>query len=297
MLEFWRQVDWFLQSEKHCVLALVMRTSGSTPRKKGAQMVISEDHAMGTIGGGIGERQLIHVCQSLLKSGSIHQSLQLALDGEPAAPGMGICGGVMDLALWLIPAGTDLFAQSAAWHAQGKPVTWGLSAERFPFLSKESSVDGLNYPAPPTLLLFGGGHCGRALARITPTMDCHLVVIDDVEACREASNYPPGTSFARDCSELGELSDSTMAILLTRHFKQDVAILSYLSKQSMDFVGMMGSRQRVGHVLEACRQKGVSESFLAGVHAPVGMDIGAETPEEIAISILAQIIAHRHQTS
>ena len=87
-----------------------------------------------------------------------------------------------------------------------------------------------------------------------------------------------------------------MAILLTRHFKQDVAILSYLSKQSMDFVGMMGSRQRVGHVLEACREKGVSESFLAGVHAPVGMDIGAETPEEIAISILAQIIAHRHQT-
>ena len=88
-----------------------------------------------------------------------------------------------------------------------------------------------------------------------------------------------------------------MAILLTRHFKQDVAILSYLSKQSMDFVGMMGSRQRVGYVLETCREKGVSESFLAGVHAPVGMNIGAETPEEIAISILAQIIAHRHQTS
>ena len=117
---------------KHCVLALVMRTWINSP-KKGAQMVISEDHAMGTIGGGIGERQLIHVCQSLLKSGNTHQSLQLALDGEPAAPGMGICGGVMDLALWVIPAGTDLFAQSAAWHAQGKPVTWGLSAEEVSF--------------------------------------------------------------------------------------------------------------------------------------------------------------------
>lgn len=83
MLEFWRQVDRSLQSEKHCVFALVIHTSGSTPRKKGAQMVISEDHAMCTIGGGIVERQLIYVCQSLLKSGSSHQPLQVALTCSP----------------------------------------------------------------------------------------------------------------------------------------------------------------------------------------------------------------------
>ena len=89
MLEFWGQVDRSLQSAKHCVLALVRHTSGSTPRKKGAQVVISEDHAIGTIGGGIGERQLIHVCQSLLKSGSSHQPLQVALTCSPnPRPGM-----------------------------------------------------------------------------------------------------------------------------------------------------------------------------------------------------------------
>ena len=123
MLRFWRGRSVSQKGMRACV---GMRTLDQLPEKKG-----SNGHRVRIIHGhhwwGYRERQLIHVCQSLLKSGNTHQSLQLALDGEPAAPGMGICGGVMDLALWVIPAGTDLFAQSAAWHAQ---ETGDLGPER-----------------------------------------------------------------------------------------------------------------------------------------------------------------------
>jgi xanthine dehydrogenase accessory factor len=143
------------------------------------------------------------------------------------------------------------------------------------------------------LLIVGAGHCGQALHRLARELDFDVWLHDTRAACFNQADFTGATVLCGDASRLAEALDTARpvyAVLLNRDYPADIAALAVIAPAAPVFVGMMGSRRRVAQVRAALPQL---EGALAGLASPVGLEIGAETPGEIAVSILAQLIAAR----
>ena len=150
---------------------------------------------------------------------------------------------------------------------------------------------------PATLLIVGGGHIGQSLAGIASQVGFSVAVLDDREAFANAERFP--TADRVICGDFAEelrrfpIDAHTYIVLVSRGHKQDELSLREVATSEAAYVGMIGSRRRVGAVLTHLTREGLPQEALGRVHTPIGLDIGAETPEEIAVSIIAQIISVR----
>jgi xanthine dehydrogenase accessory factor len=145
----------------------------------------------------------------------------------------------------------------------------------------------------PKLVIIGSGHLGQALSRIAKMLDFDIAVLDPMA---KKESFPEATQVVADFVDKGlpkiHVNKSTYIVILTRH-KDDVPALIGSLKTSAAYVGMIASRRRAALVFNQVLKKGVSEKELERVYSPVGLDIGGDTPEEIAISILGEIIKIR----
>ena len=143
------------------------------------------------------------------------------------------------------------------------------------------------------LVIIGSGHLTQALSRIAKMLDFDIAVLDPM-AKKEC--FPEAAEVVADFVEKGlpkiHVDRSTYIVILTRH-KDDVPALKASLKTNAAYIGMIASRRRAGLVFKQLLKKGVSEKQFERVYSPVGLDIGADTPEEIAISILSEIIKIR----
>ena len=150
---------------------------------------------------------------------------------------------------------------------------------------------------PATLLIVGGGHIGQSLAGIASQVGFSVAVLDDREAFANAERFPAADRVI--CGDFAEelrrfpIDAHTYIVLVSRGHKQDELSLREVATSEAAYVGMIGSRRRVGAVLTHLTREGLPQEALGRVHTPIGLDIGAETPEEIAVSIIAQIISVR----
>lgn len=153
------------------------------------------------------------------------------------------------------------------------------------------------YEAPARLLVVGGGHVGLAVATLGELCGMEVAVFDDREEFANRERFPMAehihvgdTAAALDAMAIGP---SDYFVLVSRGHQLDELALRHSVGRGAAYVGMIGSRRRTLTVLEHLRESGVSAEALAAVRTPIGLDIGAETPEEIAVSILAEIIMVR----
>ena len=150
---------------------------------------------------------------------------------------------------------------------------------------------------PAALLIIGAGHIGQSLAVIGAHAGLVVTVLDDRESFANEERFPTaGRVICGDIvEELGRLAidETTYVVLVSRGHKQDEAGLRAVVESDAAYVGMIGSKRRVGTVLTHLAQEGYSREALERVYTPIGLDIGAETPEEIAVSIVAEIISVR----
>ncbi len=150
---------------------------------------------------------------------------------------------------------------------------------------------------PATLLIVGGGHIGQSLAAIASQVGFSVAVLDDRAAFANTERFPTADRVV--CGDFVEelrrfpIDADTYIVLVSRGHKQDELSLREVATSEAAYVGMIGSRRRVGAVLTHLAREGLPQETLGRVHTPIGLDIGAETPEEIAVSILAQIISVR----
>jgi xanthine dehydrogenase accessory factor len=151
--------------------------------------------------------------------------------------------------------------------------------------------------APARLVIVGGGHIGRSLCRMGAECGFSVTVIDDRPDYANRERFPEADHVI--CSDfeatLGELpvDHNSYIVLVTRGHKQDELSLRCLVERRAAYLGMIGSKRRTGAVLQHLADDGFDAGALARVRTPIGLDIGAETPEEIAVSILAEIIMVR----
>ncbi|GIW81427.1 MAG: xanthine dehydrogenase [Gemmatales bacterium] len=164
--------------------------------------------------------------------------------------------------------------------------------------------DGIAYlPVPPrvTLLIVGGGHVGEAVARLAAEVDFDIWILDDRERYASQERFPMakrrivgdiGASLQRLVAEA--IDPSFFCVIVTRGHAHDEEALFHLAPSNAAYVGMIGSKRKKKLIYEDLMAKGIPEATLAKVHSPVGLEIGSQTVPEIAISIVAELIACRN---
>ncbi len=250
MLEIYQELVNLISKGERAVLATVISSRGSAPRKAGAKMLIKEDGTfVGTIGGGGTEHQIRKKVSEVMKSGQ-PQIVSFDLSGRDEAIAM-ICGGQMDVFL--------------------EPIL-----------------------PPETLYLFGAGHTSQSTAAMGKRLGIRVVVIDPRPEYNNSERFPNADSLIVEeydsaFSKLSVDENSYIVIYTTGHIV-DEQCLQFAAGTKAKYIGMIGSKKKAKEVKERLFQKGIPQQQLDRVHTPIGIEIGAETPEEIAISILAEII-------
>jgi len=148
----------------------------------------------------------------------------------------------------------------------------------------------------PVLYLFGAGHVSSAVARVAHQAGFAIGIVDDRESFANAERFPMAseihTSFAAACDKI-QPNSSSYIVIVTRGHKDDMRVLAWAVGTDARYIGMIGSKRKVISVYRALEKEGFASAKFERVHAPVGLDIGALTPEEIAVSIVAELIAVR----
>jgi len=151
--------------------------------------------------------------------------------------------------------------------------------------------------ASPTLLIAGAGHVGQALARLGSELRFNVIVADDREEYAAGERFPATTRvLVVDPEELAgsfDIDDRYHIVIATRGHEYDEAILRRVVREPAAYIGLVGSRRKVATLFEHLLSEGLPRELLAKVHAPIGLDIGAVSPEEIALSIMAEIVMVR----
>jgi xanthine dehydrogenase accessory factor len=243
-----------LKAGNPCVVATVVGAKGSTPRKCGAKMLVyANGSTRGTVGGGKFESLVIDQAQTIMDSGEL--TLKSFPLHEHAEESFGaICGG--ELTVLLEP-----------------------------------------HKMTQRLIISGAGHCGQALAALAKTCGWAVVVIDDRAELFESEFYQSaGMTYITEPHAFQplDLLETDAIVLISRGHPEDRAALKDLLSRNpspqLAYLGMVGSRRKVSMVMEDLVAEGVPSEQLEKVYAPLGLDIGSESPAEIAISIMAEIM-------
>lgn len=268
------------------VLASVVDAQGATPRKRGSRMLASASESLGSVGGGLAEARVLEAARRLLDSTAVHAEVAVDLRGGPDS--VGVCGGSMRVGLrrWSGPVDLVRAQQIRDALAGGRPVKLDAG---------ELGMGGGEDVAVPNvrLLVVGAGHCGAALCELAAPLEFDVHVFDTRAETLAQPAFAGAQTHGGDVAVLGSLLDTgrhVQAVLLNRDFHADVAALRVLCQKPPRFLGMLGSRRRIAEVRNALPE---FQQALRGLVAPVGLEIDAQTPHEIAVSILAQLIHQR----
>ena len=305
-LQFYQQLLKPLQTGD-LAIATVMKTTGSVPREVGAKMALCADSTLlDTIGGGAGEAKVLSTMENVLASGD-PQKVNIDLSGAVQRVTEGVCGGQMQVwvAKWSGEAAIALITRILDRLNQGHTVRLftPFSPSFSPYLlspnspqpSPKSGFIDLIEP-PPLLLIIGAGHVGEKLAQVTTLLGFQVVIQDDRPQWANPERFPSALAIYTD--SITPLLDQwpyhhpLYIAMVTRGYDYDLEALTSLLHNNLPYryIGMIGSVKRVNKIRKALADYPIPLDKLNRINAPIGLDIGALTPAEIAISIGAELV-------
>ena len=239
------------------VTCTVIEVSGSTPRLQGTWMIVCQDQQYGTIGGGAFEYEIITQARALLNQPTTHSNTQTIETHLVHDLGM-CCGGKMKV-----------------------------------FLQRQLP--------PPQLWIYGAGHVSQALIQITPILEYKAIVVDErSEWINQITCSPWVETRLEDPVEevrLNPPNPQDLVIVITHDHAVDEDLMRLILRAPPQYVGMIGSRRKWARFQKRLSAAGIPLNILDQVHSPIGLEIGAQTPSEIAISILGELIQYLNQTT
>jgi len=308
----------FIESGQPFCVVLVLSAEGSTPRGAGVRAVVEADGRIhGTVGGGVLEAEAQRAAVEACRSG---QPVMLAIDltGDETAGLEPICGGTVRVLVDpTAPRNAQAYREAARAEEERRRGVLVTCVREGPPVSTEVKWHPGREPgteargewvlvepiAPaPQLLIAGGGHIGQALAGQAVLVGFEVTVIDDRPEFADPALFPTGARTV--CADIAatlagmDTDDETYIAIVTRGHRYDAEALQACLAKPATYVGMIGSKRKVALIREGLLASGAAtEEQLDAVHAPIGLDIGAETVPEIATSILAEMIAVRRGRS
>jgi len=232
-------------------LVTVIATKGSTPRETGAKMIVCGDgNVFGTIGGSAVEAMVIDEARECLKNNETKKVWHDLDDHEKADTGM-ICGGKMEFFI--------------------EPVM-----------------------TSPRLYIFGGGHVALPLARLAAMVGFSYIIVEDRPEFATTERFPDSKGIilatSDEIDQKIEISPADYIAIVTRSHELDYQALKKVLKHEAKYVGLIASKVKKKQVVGQLKEDGFEESDIERIHSPIGLDIAAQTPEEIAVSIVAELI-------
>jgi xanthine dehydrogenase accessory factor len=291
-------IDRSSRNEPLAVCALV-RTSGSTPQKAGAIMlVLADGKTIGTIGGGCVEAEVRTRALQQIIDGT-DRLMSFDLNHDLGWDDGLVCGGVMDVAVQVIAT-----AASASSYRQARDRLAIGEAVRLRISVPDNHQQLIHFELPiepaPRLVIAGAGHVGEALAAVARQMDFAVTVIDDRPDYASPSRFPDTEVLIGPVeTELAKLTinHQTYVVIVTRGHRRDALALAAVVRSDAKYVGLIGSKRKIVRIFADLSEQGVPAEQLRRVHAPIGLNIGAVTPAEIAVSIAAELIAVRRTSA
>ncbi len=287
------------------VLVTIIETKGSAPRHNGSKMLVGNDGIIeGTVGGGIGEYNSLLEAKSVLKKKEF-KIMDIARLGEDPTKPLMICGGVNKLMLQYLDDKTkETYMQALEINKKGHGIkvrtnllTGATSLVSLDIISSKDFFDDIITPAE-NLLILGGGYVGFAIYELAIKLGFDVTVFDDRPEFVDKLRFPLATILASGkYSELidsYDFNDFTYVVVVTRGHLQDAECVKGIIKKNKRYLGLIGSKRKVNLILEDLNKSGFEEKEINKIHAPIGIDIGAETPEEIAVAIMAEIIGEKY---
>ncbi|WFS63915.1 XdhC family protein [Pseudodesulfovibrio thermohalotolerans] len=326
MKAFVREVAGLARAGEPFVLATVVESSGSTPRSSGAKMAVRRDGAIiGTVGGGLAEARACRSAGEMLAGGASDGQARLMfvdMTQELAADSDMICGGGLSMFLEMAsPNGEcarvyaeldDMLRRGDAATlttcvqggetplVTGHDIVTGRPDGEMPVFSRDGNPMVLAEPfiPPAPLYIFGAGHVSRFTARVAAMVGFRTVVLDDREEYANRERFPEADevvvlpSFAGCCDALRE-DPEAFVVIVTRGHMHDRNVLAEALRTRARYVGMIGSSTKREKIYASLLADGFTQAEIDRCYSPIGLPIGGQTPEEIAVSIVGELIQVR----
>ena len=255
-MDIYEEIVRLRQQGRRGTVATIVNVRGSIPSFETAKMLVRDDGSIvGTIGGGCVEAEVWQAAREVMESEK-PRTLTFNLNQNPKFDTGLVCGGTLDIFL--------------------EPVL------------------------PPALLyIFGAGHVSVNLYETARRAGFDVTVVDDREAYANRERFPHAKEILAEDFEQAvariEINELSYIVIVTRGHRDDMRILRWAVHSRARYVGMIGSKRKTIEIYRELTKEGIAEQLFDRVHAPVGLDIGAITPEEIAIAITAELIAVRRR--
>jgi len=256
-VDIYEEITRLRKEGRRGALATIINVRGSIPSFETAKMLVREDGTIaGTIGGGCVEAEVWEAAREVMKN-ERPQTLNFNLNNNPKYDTGLVCGGTL-----------EVFVEPIL------PVS--------------------------TLYIFGAGHVSFSLYKVARMAGFDVVITDDRETYANRERFPEARDiYAEEYEQvMAQLApnDTSYIVIVTRGHRDDMRVLRWAAETPARYIGMIGSQRKTIAIYKELEKEGVSAEKLARVYAPVGIDIGAITPEEIAISIVAELIARRRNS-
>jgi xanthine dehydrogenase accessory factor len=328
-MDLYEVIANYLEEDKSGILATIVKKSGSTPQGIGAKVFIDDKGKIyGTIGGGCVEAEVLQEARKMNANETrlIHYVMN---NTDVVDQGM-VCGGNVDIFLEPVkPIHKELYREllSRINNSINTIVITNTRKGSFSklLLSPDGSVFGDKMVIPSVeslqerldekqlvfaegllaerirrtnrIFIYGAGHISRFIARFSKTIDFEVTVIDDRISFANKVRFPEAdrviAGYFTDVIRELDLNSSNFHVIVTRGHRHDAEVLEEILKRPSFYIGMIGSKRKTKLVFEYLRSRGFGEADIKRVHAPIGLDIGAVTPQEIAVSIAAELVKVR----
>ena len=255
-MDLYEEIVRLRKDGRRGAVATIVNVRGSIPSFKTAKMLVRDDGSIiGTIGGGCVEAEVWQAAREIMESEK-PRTLTFDLNQDPKYDTGLVCGGTLEIFV--------------------EPIL-----------------------PPADLYIFGAGHVAASLYRVAGIAGFDVTIIDDREAYANRERFPEAHEvIAEDFDKAAAKllpSESSYIVIVTRGHRDDMRMLRWAVQTPARYVGMIGSKRKTITIFKELQAEGLSAHLFNRVHAPVGLDIGAITPEEIAVSITAELIAARRK--
>ena len=253
-MDLFEEIVKLRREGRRAALATIVNVRGSIPSFQTAKMLVRDDGSiLGTIGGGCVEGEVWQAAREVIEEEK-PRTLKFDLNNDPKYDTGLICGGTLEVFI--------------------EPVL-----------------------PPGTVYLFGAGHVSVNVYKMARIAGFDVAVVDDREQYANRERFPDASAIHADDYErvLAQIepNETSYIVIVTRGHRDDMRVLRWAIDTRARYIGMIGSKRKVISTYRELETQGVAREKFARVHAPVGLDIGAVTPEEIAVAIVAELIAER----
>jgi xanthine dehydrogenase accessory factor len=310
-IKLWQFIAKQLRLKNPVIFLCVLESKGSSPGRQGFKMAVTTNEMYGSVGGGIMEHKFVELAKKMLRRHSGEGLVKQQVHSKSASvnqSGM-ICSGEQTLALYPVNK-NDLSAIKKIVHAleNNKPSAFGFSLDGFSFLGKSLQAKEIVFEKKSGgnfiyrqkldyenhLHIIGGGHCSLALSRLMRSLDFKVCVYDERRELNTMkhniyAHYKQLVNYEKIGDSIPEGTNQYVAIM-TIGYRKDGIVLRQLMNKKFRYLGLLGSNAKVAEMMAELKKEGFKSSVIKAIHAPAGIFIKSETPEEIAVSIAAEIV-------